>query len=102
MRYIIIGTGNIAGTYLNALKNSPNSEAVGFISRNWGNMLSPRSLLPSPGNMPNRLSLPVSRRVTIVRVIAVVGLWMVAGCLCNKPVITWIFLPGSLVGRARW
>ena len=33
MRYIILGTGNIAQTYINALENMPASECVGFISR---------------------------------------------------------------------
>lgn len=33
MKYIIIGTGNICRTYIDALKNLPGSEITGFISR---------------------------------------------------------------------
>src|SRR5471030_1551405 len=33
MKYVIVGTGNISHTYLQALQALPASEAVGFISR---------------------------------------------------------------------
>lgn len=33
VRFVIIGTGNISGTYFNAINNIDNAEVVGFVSR---------------------------------------------------------------------
>ncbi|MEO8399245.1 MAG: Gfo/Idh/MocA family oxidoreductase [Ignavibacteriaceae bacterium] len=33
MKFVIIGTGNISSTYINALNNIPEAELIGFVSR---------------------------------------------------------------------
>lgn len=50
MKYVIVGTGNISHTYLNALQSLPTSEAVGFISRS-------KSSGDAPGALPRWPSL---------------------------------------------
>jgi len=36
-RFVIIGTGNISGTYYNAIKNIEEAEVAGFVSRSLKN-----------------------------------------------------------------
>lgn len=45
MRYVVVGTGNISNTYVNAQAERPGSELVGAVSRS-GRSLSAAPALP--------------------------------------------------------